>query len=721
MIFYERANLQNSDRQYGYIFYENHVNSCQLKYNILQKPFCPTIQKSYINNIAFKPLIASANFNEVKIISGMVIYDILAENSDLVNMAISQNIKKLYVARNDLVYIIDLSTMTLESTITMSTIKIAAKYHQYAILGEINHRFSLATLIFPVNYATTYTINGGTADLSNSDAITGFTINQYLPTNTIVKFLFSFDEKTTWKYWDGNSWETVLLTDINTHGMTKTDIDSLTGIALNMILPALTNKKLDVAISLNTSDNTKTPIVYGFSTNHLLKQKYQATRTTEIGFITSYFIGRWLSLAVDEIKPIGTSIVYEYSYSEDGGSNWTSYDLYASDDELRIIPTHGSNSSYEDQMKIRITLNSDDEDVTPVISELRLKYYNLDTTQVVSYPGTIIEGYDSTIVFQIPKCAMIEGTLAFRIAVSYNSDMTTPTYYDSWINGTNYNPDIKWYYTDSYDATNDPNDELLTNWSYCGNLDPQQEGIPGINGAPPSSDAQTYYLKVKLPDTYIGTFYVKIYSWNGLTDAYINKNFKYYDEFIYIQDYKNLGDGIKPYDWNLENSTLLTLLDSNITNYQKLTASITTTTNDLTIFNCPYFYKYTEIDNFDITVLFTNKNLYPTSYLTGLKIQDNTYSDNLISISSPDATCVVESYIDGILDMTNSVNGNYSYLRASRNGSTFTFYGKQGVNDSWVQVMIVERLDISDCKLGLFFNAPNDSTRNYLVEYLKEM
>jgi hypothetical protein len=68
------------------------------------------------------------------------------------------------------------------------------------------------------------------------------------------------------------------------------------------------------------------------------------------------------------------------------------------------------------------------------------------------------------------------------------------------------------------------------------------------------------------------------------------------------------------------------------------------------------------------------------------------------------------------------VIGNFNYIRLSKSGDIFTFGGKQNLQDSITTIGSFTRTDINNRMIvGIFFGAPNYTTRNYKISYFKEI
>jgi hypothetical protein len=260
----------------------------------------------------------------------------------------------------------------------------------------------------------------------------------------------------------------------------------------------------------------------------------------------------------------------------------------------------------------------------------------------------------------------------------------------------------------------------LNNWISLGTSIPSSNGIVGVNGAPVSTDSKDYYLRVILPSSWTEKIYANLLAWNGVTEEYLETNFRIFDEFTTSQNYLRFGDGAKALDYYLGNSEKLTILDSNITNSKKLTASITTDSDFISILTYPYFYK--EITG-DFTVeILTNKSEYSNEFICGLKLCDYYNPENFMYAFSSDENSHSYSYINNIEVNISSVIGNFNYIRLSKSGDIFTFGGKQNLQDSITTIGSFTRTDINNRMIvGIFFGAPNYTTRNYKISYFKEI
>ena len=144
----------------------------------------------------------------------------------------------------------------------------------------------------PAIYPTTQAYYVTTGDnsqfaLSNVSVINSVTITQTTPADTTIKWLVSFDDRTTWKYWDGDSWEVAAggLADLQTSGNTAAEVQT------GLTVLAITNQShLDFAMDLATTVSGSTPNVSLISIDY-----------DEIPTWGSVAVGNWNSPSGDYI------------------------------------------------------------------------------------------------------------------------------------------------------------------------------------------------------------------------------------------------------------------------------------------------------------------------------------------------------------------------------------------------------------------------------------
>ncbi|MBU4536893.1 fibronectin type III domain-containing protein, partial [Patescibacteria group bacterium] len=133
------------------------------------------------------------------------------------------------------------------------------------------------------------TTDASQIDVSTYSAITDVDLTQTTPTGTDVKYLVSFDGRTSWKYWTGSAWASSSLANLQSQGMSKTSLEALGSANWSTSggFVAGTTTTLDFAMDLSTSDSSATPeldqikvnYTYFGSGEYLISSKYN----TEVG------------------------------------------------------------------------------------------------------------------------------------------------------------------------------------------------------------------------------------------------------------------------------------------------------------------------------------------------------------------------------------------------------------------------------------------------------
>ncbi|MDO8661655.1 MAG: Ig-like domain-containing protein, partial [Candidatus Omnitrophota bacterium] len=114
------------------------------------------------------------------------------------------------------------------------------------------------------------TAAGSQINTSSWTGLSSAAVTQTTPTNTSIKYLVSFDGRTTWKYWNGSSWAASALASIATDGISKTTLEGITSgqwQSTGGFVPSTTTT-LDFAASLASTDAGATPTLDLISVNH---------------------------------------------------------------------------------------------------------------------------------------------------------------------------------------------------------------------------------------------------------------------------------------------------------------------------------------------------------------------------------------------------------------------------------------------------------------------
>jgi hypothetical protein len=172
------------------------------------------------------------------------------------------------------------------------------------------------------NYPTTpyyvTTASGSQLNTSSWGVMTGVTMTQTTPTNTNLKYLVSFDNQSTWKYWNGSAWTASTLGNIATNGMTKTTIEAITQ-AQWSASGGFTAGTLDFAANLSTTDLNFTPSLDNIAVNYNLPQTQTLTSSA---YNTELSPANLSKIQWTENLPANTDIKFQLGTSPDGNT-WT--------------------------------------------------------------------------------------------------------------------------------------------------------------------------------------------------------------------------------------------------------------------------------------------------------------------------------------------------------------------------------------------------------------
>ncbi len=130
----------------------------------------------------------------------------------------------------------------------------------YYVVREFRLFEALASYPLTPYYVTT---DANTITTSSWTGVTNFDFTQTTPALTSIRYLVSFDGKTTWKYWNGTAWTASSLANLQTDGMTEASIEAITS-AQWMAAGGINSdaaETLDIAFDLDTNDSAVTPSV----------------------------------------------------------------------------------------------------------------------------------------------------------------------------------------------------------------------------------------------------------------------------------------------------------------------------------------------------------------------------------------------------------------------------------------------------------------------------
>ncbi|MEA3514591.1 MAG: hypothetical protein U9R34_03890 [Nanoarchaeota archaeon] len=112
--------------------------------------------------------------------------------------------------------------------------------------------------VYPTSQSYYIYSDGSQIDTSGWNIISSIKTSEVILSSTDIKYLVSFDGRTTWKYWDGNSWEVSNLNDVQVNGMDDITLEGLTQSEWSSI-GGFNPGTLDFAIDLESTVNSRTP------------------------------------------------------------------------------------------------------------------------------------------------------------------------------------------------------------------------------------------------------------------------------------------------------------------------------------------------------------------------------------------------------------------------------------------------------------------------------
>ena len=284
--------------------------------------------------------------------------------------------------------------------------------------GVVIVRYS-GTLTYPTTPYYTTTNTNSQINTSTWGAINSVDTTQTTPANTNITYLVSFDNKNTWKYYNGSSWQDSTLTNIDTNGMDKTTLENLT---VNEWSQVFTEGTIDFAANLSSTDNTVTPELDNIQINYTTPQTQTLTSNT---FDTEDTVNAIESLTWSETLASNTDVQLQIRTSPDN-STWTDWcgpdnntidtcdtNTYFTDptgnETIDDIHSDGANDRY---IQYKAYLETTDGQNTPILDDITFTYTSLteitvedpDTTKVgnivtksyVSTTGTATNTTDAT-------------------------------------------------------------------------------------------------------------------------------------------------------------------------------------------------------------------------------------------------------------------------------------------------------------------------------------
>ena len=145
----------------------------------------------------------------------------------------------------------------------------------YYVLREV--RLFEATATFSANTPSYVTTGTNALDTSDWTQLTSLDIGATQPAGTSIKHLVSFDNKTTWKYWNGTAWTDSSLDNLQTDGMTEAEIEAITSTQWFFTggINSGATRTLDFAFDLSTTDTAATPRLNNVSVTFIMPDHWK--------------------------------------------------------------------------------------------------------------------------------------------------------------------------------------------------------------------------------------------------------------------------------------------------------------------------------------------------------------------------------------------------------------------------------------------------------------
>ncbi|MFA7133343.1 MAG: DUF2341 domain-containing protein, partial [Bacteroidales bacterium] len=207
-------------------------------------------------------------------------------------------------------------------TITQTTFNQRASTLNYDVIATLSDESNNVT---PVNsyYLTTLS----QFNVSDFAHVLGVDVTEVVPENTGIKFLVSFDQRQTWRYWNGTKWVESSLSDFQTNGMNENTIKSLTQDVWESDYGFTRGRTqvIDFAASLRTTNSSYSPSLSEIIINYKKEGYDEVSPFIKNNQDQSYSE----LLAFSELAGVNNKGINTYQISNDGtnfyffnGSNW---------------------------------------------------------------------------------------------------------------------------------------------------------------------------------------------------------------------------------------------------------------------------------------------------------------------------------------------------------------------------------------------------------------
>lgn len=244
--------------------------------------------------------------------------------------------------------------------------------------------FTPPTSVYGTNDYPTTPYYVTTTDVSRANPgglshINSLAITQTAPANTNIKYLVSFDNRATWKYWNGSSWQVSSLASINTDGVVEATLEGLSTAdweSSGGFVYGATNY-LNFAASLSTTSVTATPELDNIAINYTSYSQNMVSSVFDTGS-TSF---RPIKVQWTENLPSGSEIKLRIRTSPDNVT-WTDYlgpdgtmnTFFTDPAGGEAIPNELKTGGNDQYFQYQVFFTSAEGGQTPTLSDLTVTY-----------------------------------------------------------------------------------------------------------------------------------------------------------------------------------------------------------------------------------------------------------------------------------------------------------------------------------------------------------
>lgn len=274
--------------------------------------------------------------------------------------------------------------------------------------------------------------------------ISGVTLTQTTPTNTSLKYLVSFDNRATWKFWNGSAWTNSSLANLETDGMVKSSVEGISQAQWETTggFKTVASGTLDFAVSLKTTDATATPTLSNINVNYEILPPVLISSPYDTGSQVNILS----KIQWSENLPTQTDVKFQLRTSPDGntwtswmGTDGTSQTYFTAPDGSETLSSELTDSVNDQWVQYQAFLTTNDTSVTPTLSAISLRYVvnakpEFDPNFPTTGDGGMAATQDSTgavnIDFSVRDPDTTGGTAT--------PNLLTPSYYYSLDNGATF-------------------------------------------------------------------------------------------------------------------------------------------------------------------------------------------------------------------------------------------------------------------------------------------